>query len=184
MSVKTTIHLDEDQQIRAIIDETKLSDPMRDHLASCPRCRGEIKRIKQNLNHLGQIARQKAPVMHRKISLPVEKPSKIYSWLSSWRISFGAIAAAAMALFVIWSYIPGQTLHQDSLDIISQVSWADDQFMEEISALTENVLPQVYLDMIEESYLSIDDQFIKSVVPSTEMNSLSDNPDRKGVRPC
>ncbi len=184
MSFKKENHLDEDQQIRAIVDEGILSDSRREHLSSCPKCRTGIEKIKLELNSLGQTARQQAPVMHRKISLPTEKRSTIYRWLYDWRISFGVIAATAMALFVLWPSTPSPTLHQDSLDIIAQISWEDDDFMAEVSALTENVLPQVYLDIIEESYLSIDDEFIKSVVPSIQTEPLSYDQERKGVKPC
>ncbi|MBT8356590.1 MAG: hypothetical protein KJO61_02350 [Deltaproteobacteria bacterium] len=184
MSVNKENHLDEDQQIRAIIDETKIADSTRDHLASCPRCRAGMKKIQQELSNLGQTARRLAPVKDRRVSLPVKNPSRSTRRLNDWRISFGVIASTAVALFVLWPSTPSPTLHQDSLDIITQISWKDDDFMTEISALTENVLPQVYLDIIEESYLSIDDQFIRSVVPSTETGSLSYNRKRKGVKSC
>lgn len=168
MSFKKENHLDEDQQIRAIIDEGILSHSRREHLSSCPRCRTDIKKIKLELNHLGQTARQQAPVMHRKISLPTEKPSKIYRWLHDWRISCGAITVTAMILFIVWVSIPSPILHEDSLDIIAQISWEDDDFMTEISALTENALPLVYLDIIEETYLSVDAEFIRSLIPFIE----------------
>ena len=184
MSFKKENHLDEDQQIRAIVYEGKLPDSIRDHLSLCPRCRAGIKKIEHDLNNLSQTAKRHSPVMHRKISLPMEKPSRIYRWLYNWRISFGAVAATAMVLLVIWLSIPSAVLHEDSLDILAQVSWEDDDFMTEINALSENVLPQVYLDIIEESYLYIDDEFIKSVVPSTETGSLSYDQEGKGVKPC
>lgn len=168
MSFKKENHLDEDQQIRAIVDEGILSDSRRQHLSSCPRCRTGIEKIKRELNNLGQTARQQAPVMRRKISLPSEKRSTIYRWLYDWRISCGAIAATAMVLFIIWVSIPSPILHENSLDIIAQVSWEDDDFMTEISALTENALPLVYLDIIEESYLSVDAEFIRSLIPFIE----------------
>ena len=168
MSFKTEHHLDKDQQIRAIVDEGILSGSISEHLSSCPRCHTDIKKIKQELNKLGQTARQQAPVMNRKITLPIEKPSKIYRWLHDWRISCGAITATAMVLVVVWFSIQNPILHEDSLDIIAQISCEDDDFMAEISALSENVLPQVYLDIIEESYLSVDAEFIKSVMPFIE----------------
>ncbi|MDY6792700.1 MAG: hypothetical protein SWH54_15670 [Thermodesulfobacteriota bacterium] len=188
MSFKQKPHPDESQLLLAIVDETKLPDSIRKHLSVCPRCRADIKMIEQDLNNLSQKARQLAPVMHRKISLPVEKSSIIYRWMHDWRISFGAVAATAaataMVLIVVWLSLPSSIPDEDSLDIISQISWRDDNFMAEISALAENVLPQVYLDIIEESYLGTDDEFIKSVVPSTETDSLSYYQERKGVKPC
>ncbi len=168
MSFKKENHLDEDRQIRAIVYENKLPDSMREHLSLCPRCRNGIKKIKHDLNNLGQTAKQRSPVMHRKISLPTEKRSTIYRWLYDWRISCGAITATAMVLFVVWFSVPSPILHENSLDIIAQVSWEDDDFMTEISALTENALPLVYLDIIEETYLSVDAEFIRSVIPFIE----------------
>jgi len=184
MSFNKENHPDEDQLIRAIVDEAKLPDSIREHLSLCPRCRTGIKKIEQDLNNLGQTARQLAPAAHRKISLPVEKPSKIYRWLHDWRISFGAIATTAVVVLVIWLSIPSTILYEDSLDIMAQVSWEDDDFMAEISALAENVLPQVYLDIIGEYYVSIDDEFIKFVIPDFETDSLSYYQRRKGVKSC
>lgn len=184
MSFNKENHPDENQLILAMIDEGKLPDSIREHLSLCPRCRAGIIKIEQDLNNLGQTARQLAPATHRKISLPVEKPSKIYRWLHDWRISFGAIATATVVLLVIWLSIPGTILHEDSLDIMAQVTWDDDVFITEINMLTENFMPQVYLDIIGEYYVGIDDEFIKFVVPDLETGSLSYNNREKGVKSC
>jgi len=55
-------HPDENQLIRAIVDEAKLPDSIREHLSLCPRCRAGIQKIEQDLNNLGQTARQLAPI--------------------------------------------------------------------------------------------------------------------------
>ena len=184
MSFNKENHPNEDQLIRAIVDEAKLPDSIREHLSLCPRCRAGIKKIEQDLNNLGQTARQLAPAAHRKISLPVEKPLKIYRWLHDWRISFGAIATAAVVVLVIWLSIPSIILYEDSLDIMAQVTWDDDVFITEINMLTQNAMPQVYLDIIGEYYVGIDDEFIKFVIPDIETGSLSYNNREKGVKSC
>ena len=184
MSFNKENHPDEDQLIRAIVDEAKLPDSIREHLSLCPRCRTGIKKIEQDLNNLGQTARQLAPATHRKISLHVEKPSRIHRWLHDWRISFGAIATAALVIFTIWFSIPKTIIIEDTFSILTEISWEDDDFMTEISALAENVLPQIYLDIIGESYLSLDDEFIKFAVPDLETDSLSYRQRRKGVKLC
>jgi len=184
MSLNKENHPDEDQLILAIADEAKLPDSIREHLALCPRCRAGIKKIERDLNNLGQTARQLAPAAHRKISLPVEKPSRIYKWLHDWRVSFGAIATAAVVVLVIWLSIPSTILYEDSLDIMVQVTWDDDVFITEINMLTQNAMPQLYLDIIGEYYVSIDDEFIKFVVPDPETGPLSYNNREKGVKSC
>ena len=184
MSFNKENHPDESQLILAIVDEAALSDSIRKHLSLCPRCRAGIKKIEQDLNKLGQTARRLAPATHRKIPLPVEKSSRIYRWLHDWRISFGAIATAAVVVLVIWFSIPNTTIHEDSLDIMAQVTWDDDVFITEINMLTQNAMPQVYLDIIGEYYVGIDDEFIKFVVPDLETGSLSYNNRKKGVKSC
>jgi len=184
MSFNKKNHPDENQLIRAIVDEAKLPDSIHKHLSLCPKCRAGIKKIEQDLNNLGKTARQLAPATHRKISLPVEKPSKIYRWLHDWRISFGAIATAAVVVLVIWLSIPSTILYEDSLDIMAQVTWDDDVFITEINMFTQNAMPQVYLDIIGEYSVSIDDEFIKFVVPDLETGSLSYNNREKGVKSC
>jgi len=184
MSFNKENHPDEDQLIRAIVDEAKLPDSIHEHLSLCPRCRADIKKIEQDLNNLGQTARQLSPATHRKISLPVEEPSRIYRWLHDWRVSFGAIATAAVVVLVIWLSIPSTILYEDSLDIMAQVTWDDDVFITEINMLTQNAMPQVYLDIIGEDYLGIDDEFIKFVIPDFETDSLSYYQRKKGVKSC
>ena len=184
MTFSKNSHLDEEYLLRAIVDEAKLPDSIREHLSLCPICRAGIKKIEQDLNNLGQSARQLAPATHKKISLPVEKPSKIYRWLHNWRISFGAIATAAVVVLVIWLSIPSTILYEDSLDIMAQVTWDDDVFITEINMLTQNAMPQVYIDIIEEYYVSIDDEFIKFVVPDFETDPLSHYQRKKGVKSC
>ena len=136
------------------------------------------------MNNLGQSARQLAPQVQRKISLPIEKPSKIYRWLHDWRVSFGAIATASVVVLVIWLSIPSTILYEDSLDSMAQVTWDDDVFITEINMLTQNAMPQVYLDIIGEYYVSIDDEFIKFVIPDFETDSLSYYQRKKGVKSC
>ncbi len=184
MSCKKENHPDESQLLLAIVDEAKLPDSIREHLSLCPRCRAGIKKIGQDLNNLGQTARQLAPATHRKISLPVEKPSRIYIWMHDWRISFGAIATAAVVVLMIWLSIPGTILYEDSLDVMAQVTWDDDVFITEINMLIENTMPQVYLEIIGEYYVGIDDEFIEFVVPDLETGSLSYNNGRKGTKSC
>jgi len=177
-------HLDEEYLLRAIVDEAKLPDSIREHLSLCPMCRAGIKKIEQDLNNLSQSARQLSPATHRNISLLIEKPSKIYRWLHNWRLSLGAVATAAVVVLVIWLSIPNTILYEDSLDIMAQVTWDDDVFITEINMLTQNAIPQVYLDIIGEYSVSIDDEFIKFVVPDFETNSLSYYQRRKGVKSC
>ena len=184
MILSKNSHLDEEYLLQAIVDETDLPPSVRKHLSSCSLCRESMEQIEQDLNNLGQSARQLVPAMRRKIPLPVEKPSRIYRWLHDWRISFGAIATAAVVVFVIWLSIPSTILYEDSLDIMAQVTWEDDAFMTEIGILTENAMPQVYLDIIGEYYVGIDDEFIKFVVPDFETDPLSHYQRKKGVKSC
>jgi len=104
--------------------------------------------------------------------------------LHDWRISFGAIATIAGAVLVIWLSIPGTILYENSLDIMDQATWDDDVFITEINMLSQNAIPQVYLDIIGEYYLGIDDEFIKFVISDFETNSLSYYQRRKGVKSC
>jgi len=184
MSFNKENHPDEEQLIRAIVDEAKLPDSLREHLSLCLRCRAGIKKIERDLNNLGQTARQLSPATHRKISLPVEEPSRIYRWLHDWRVSFGAIATAAVVVLVIWLTIPSTILYEDSLDIMAQITWDDDVLITEINMRTQNAMPQVYLDIIGEYHVGIDDEFIKFVIPDFETDSLSYYQRKKGVKSC
>ncbi|HHD82650.1 MAG TPA: hypothetical protein ENK92_00925 [Bacteroidetes bacterium] len=104
--------------------------------------------------------------------------------MHDWRISFGAIATAAVVVLMIWLSIPDTILYEDSLDVMAQVTWDDDVFITEINMLIENTMPQVYLEIIGEYYVGIDDEFIEFVVPDLETGSLSYNNGRKGAKSC
>ena len=101
MSFKKENHLDEDQLIRAIVDETDLSPSVRDHLSSCPLCRAGMEQIEQDLTDLGKVAERLAPAKHREVSLPAWGPSRVNQWFLNWRLSFGAIAAAASSALTL-----------------------------------------------------------------------------------
>jgi len=179
-------HLSENQLILAIVDKAELPDSLREHLSLCPRCCTGIKKIRKDLDNLGQAARQLAPASHKKISLPVEKPSKIYRWLHDWRISFGATATVVVALVIWFSVlsVPGTISDEDTLDIMAHTTWDDVAFITEINLLTQNAMPQVYLDIIEEYYTGIDDEFIRFIIPDFHTDSLSYYQRRKGVKAC
>jgi len=170
--------------IQAIVDRSDLSPSAREHLSTCPQCGAGMKQIEQDLTNLAKVAERLAPASQRKIFLPDWRPSLINRWLLYWRLSFGAVAAAVVVILMIWLSVPKTVAIEDTFDIIDEISWEDDDFMTEVCALSENVLPQVYLDITEEVHSCLDDEFMKFVVPSVEENSLSYDQGRKGVKLC
>ena len=62
-------HLEEDDMLRAVIDDTDLSALQRQHLAQCSQCRSHRQSLESELTHLGQLAERYAPEPLRRITV-------------------------------------------------------------------------------------------------------------------
>ena len=183
MSSVKDLHLDEDHLLKALVDEADLPRVQREHLAHCHECRKRKEAIAENLARLGRQAEQFCPSPRRKISLPVEKPRRLWSW--QWRT---AIGAAVAALFIGVVGIPALFEKMPGLDKSNPLQEMVDaeELMFEVSMLVENALPQEYLeitgDMDDEA--DEDDMFLEFMTPTTEDEFWSRDSGEKGGKPC
>jgi hypothetical protein len=94
----------------------------------------------------------------------------------------GTAVAALLVIGVIWW--PGADLRvSDTSPPVAAWSEADDEtFMAQIRDLTENELPQVYLDISEGLDVGDDEEFIDFIVPSLDPDALSyDSANRRSL---
>jgi hypothetical protein len=166
--VKTTAkgHLSEDQIVCALIDQAQLPAAEKAHLARCSQCGSRIDRLAQDLERLGKMAEQYTPLPKRSIQLPVKEPRRT---LRRWRVGLAAAAAAVLCL-VIWWEIP-----QDKQPVVANQTELDSEIngelMSSVQALSENALPDVYMDIVGDSDLDLTDEFIDYVVPDSDLEN-------------
>ena len=170
-------HLNEEQLLLAVVDETDLPASLRDHLKTCPVCSAEKGRFQQNLGRLGHMAERSAPSPSRKVNLPVhESAQRPLPWYWNWRNTFAAgMATGVLALVIVYGSMLVKTTQEAELASLTQEMWEDDQLMTEISELAENALPAFYLDISGEPDPDFDEEFIDFVIPSAEGDLVSRN---------
>jgi predicted anti-sigma-YlaC factor YlaD len=173
-------HLEEDDILQAVIDDTDLSVLQQQHLAECSQCRTHKERLEHELARLGQLAERYAPKPQRRIIVAEQK----VRWpLLNWRIAFSAAAVAAVIL-IVWGTILIQNQQQGSIGNLAQDMVEAERLMTQINILVENALPQVYLDIVGETSLSLDEDFMDFLIPTNEGAARISTLAKKGSMLC
>jgi len=166
-------HLDEDQLIQALVDKTDLRQDLRKHLSQCGHCSERKRHMEEDLLQLGRMAERLSPSPRRKVQLPAKQPYRTIQWSWRWRTALGVAAAAVFMLFVI--NLPPLFKPEPVVKIapITQEKIEDEALMTEVSRLSENALPQEYMDMIGESDEDSEEDFMDFLIPSLEDETVS-----------
>ncbi len=154
-------HLAEDDILQAVIDDTDLSDLHRMHLAQCSHCRSLKEQLEQELARLGQLAKRYSPAPQRRIT-GVERKDR--SPIFRWVFAFSAAAVAAAILVVLGTFLIRSQQHANVGNLAQNMVEAE-RLMTEVNVLVESALPPVYLDIVGETDLSADEDFIDFLVP-------------------
>ena len=157
-------HLAEDDMLRAVIDDTDLSTLQQQHLAECSQCRSHRERLESELTHLGQLAERYAPEPLRRITVAHDKvrlPFSIRGFVFS-------AAAVAAVIIVVWATLFIRNQQQGPVGNLAQNMVEAERLMTEINGLVENALPPVYLDIVGDTNLKTDEDFIDFLVPINE----------------
>lgn len=157
-------HLADDDMLKAVIDDTDLSMLQQQHLAECSRCQSHRERLENELTHLGQLAERYAPQPLRRISVADDKAR---SPLLTRRFTVSAAAVAAV-IIVVWATFLIRSQQQGGIGNLAQDMVEAERLMTEVNVLVENALPQVYLDIVGETNLNMDEDFIDFLIPTYE----------------
>jgi predicted anti-sigma-YlaC factor YlaD len=150
--------------LRAVIDDTDLSTSQRQHLAECSRCRSHRQNLESELAQLGQLAERYAPEPLRRITVAQDKARLPFS-IRGFAFSAATIAAV---IIVVWATILIRNQQQGPVGNLAQNMVEAEMLMTEINGLVENALPPVYLDIVGETNLDMDEDFIDFLVPINE----------------
>jgi hypothetical protein len=184
MNPDTSVHLNEDQIIRAVVDGDNLPRALRTHLSECPQCTANKEKIESDLARLGRMAERFSPSPEKKVLLPAEKPKQSIWWSWQWHAAFGAAAAAVFVIFVMgitpfFRPAPGGK----DRTYTEQMAEAE-SFMTEVDMLAKNALSQEYMDIAGESDEEPDEEFMDFLIPIIEDESLSHDSGRIGGKQC
>jgi hypothetical protein len=157
-------HLGEDHILQAVIDDTDLSTLQQQHLTECSRCQSHRERLENELTNLGQLAERYAPEPLRRINVADDKAR---SPVSIRRFAVSAAAVAAV-LIVVWATFLIRSQQQGGIGNLAQDMVEAEKLMTEVNVLVENALPQVYLDIVGETNLNTDEDFIDFLIPTYE----------------
>jgi len=157
-------HLGENEILQAVVDETDLSQRLKQHLNECSHCRLQKERFAQELARLGQLARRYAPEPQRRLTLAADR----VRWpFLNWKFAFSAAAVAA-AIIVVWATVLIQSQQPGSVGNLAENMIEAERLMTEIDGLVENALPPVYLEIVGETDLNPDEEFLEFLIPAAE----------------
>jgi hypothetical protein len=157
-------HLGEKDILQAVIDNTDLSQSVQQHLKECAHCRRQKERIEQELARLGQLAKRYAPGPRRRVTVDT---ARVRTPFLNRKFAFGAAAVAATVI-VVWATVLIQTQRPGSVANSTQHMVEAERLMTEIDVLVENALPPVYLEIVGETDLNPDEEFLEFLIPDTE----------------
>lgn len=168
MNLDNEQHLDEQQLIQALVDESDLPRSVQMHLGDCHRCRSEMEGFEQELAALGQVAERYAPQPQKRIVLPVaEAESTRWSFLNL-RHAIGAAAAVAVVLMVLWGTTTLRNLTGNGTAGTPAKLMEARQLMTEVNMLVDNALPPLYLEISTEYKPENDKDFYQFLIPQIE----------------
>lgn len=141
MKAQNHVHLQEEQILWAIIDEKELAGDCQQHLLECPACRRKAEHFRDELQELGQKARQAVPPFSRPVRLPAGKPAAVIRH-SGWLPFFGTAAVAGLLVFFYFmgmeTMAPTQLTTLQSPESLRE----DESLMREISQILDVSLPE------------------------------------------
>ena len=184
MTAKATEHLADNLILQAIVDPSDLSDPQQTHLAACPVCGAEKKRLEEMLLRLGNMAEASVPAVTGRPVLPESRPAWLQGRFFEIR-SLARIAVPALVVLIVMTAVfvlnPGRDMHRASVDVRVM---DPEQLLSDMDRLIENPLPQELQVMVSFAEIDPDDDFMDYIVPITENDPLSGLPGVKGENIC
>ena len=173
-------HMGENDILQAVIDDKDLSMQQQQHLQECSQCRSQKERLENELARLGQLAEHYAPEPQRRIRV-VEQ--KVRAPFFNRGFAFSAAAVAAV-IIVVWATFLIRNQQQGSIGNLAQNMVEAERLMMEIDVLVENALPQVYLDIVGETNLNLDQDFLDFLIPASDDPTRISALAKKGSKLC
>lgn len=183
MKAQNSVHLQEEQIIRAVVDEMELAVEEQEHLLKCQTCKRKVVQFKDELQGFGQKAIQAIPPFSQAVKLPKEKPVST-THNNGWLPFFGAAAMASLAVFFYFMALaptdPGTLTTLQSQEYLFE----DEFLMREISEMVEYPLSEGMYEITGENGIDFDEDFLQFVVPDIQDDFQSEFVFQGGMRLC
>jgi hypothetical protein len=164
--MKESTHLEEEQLIRAIVDQSDLPEPVRKHLSACSTCSEKKQDMERELRVLGELGQAYAPSPPRRMILPEKEPSYFRLWTWQKTMAAAATVVAILVLIVaIWFRIPRIGPEKANLDVYHPATEEERRFIE-ASALEEDPFSPFHQFVIGGAYPVLDEGFVEFVSTS------------------
>lgn len=158
MTEKRT-HLNDDQFVVSLVDENDLSKDAREHLLACPVCQEKRRALALDLDHIGGLARDLAPLPQKQPMPALREHRRFYFRLPA----FSAAIAVALLVFCLWNI----DLRTDSSNQVTKQLSVEEEMSPGLldDILEASVVPPIYVDIAGASTSYFDDDFVEFVVP-------------------
>ena len=183
MNPQDEFHLSNEDIVWAIVDSDRLDAARKRHLQTCRKCRQEKDYLAHLLENTGQIAADGVPVPTPAPSFEGRRARRSGSARIGWRAALAGTVLVLLA-FTVGRYLPIKQRPTVPDSPVAPVADYNDSeaWMSEVNELTENALPQVFLDIAGQIEPGINDEFIEFIVPTEENDdSLGEMKRPKGV---
>ena len=149
MDAKECDHLNSDQLLHAVVNESDLPRDLRAHLKQCPPCRQEVDRLAARFGAIGRMARDISPDALGRVRLPEKRRRFFLGRRVGLRPALG-MAVAMVLLMMVTLYQP---MGNRSMPMVPQAVEtaelrldleAEARLFTEINDLLSNPLPEEY----------------------------------------
>jgi len=154
-------HLNENRFILAVIDKNDLSLLEKEHLMTCAACRAEKKRFEQELENLGRVAKDFAPLSKPKPAIILNKKNMLRPFRPVFVTGFVLTLLTAVILWSTTNVFRPQNITSSNLTETE----ADRHLMSEIEGLETLALSVSYWEIPSEANGYMDDDFINFIAP-------------------
>lgn len=162
-------HLTADQLLQALVDLPDLGTERQAHLAKCPVCQQDLKRLKQGFGRLGQRAGQMAPAPSRPFRLPQKTaPAAWWRFKPMW-----ATAMAGVLLFALTVWWPRSLAPPAPVATVAVRNPAvGTSLIDQVDALVDDALPPTLQALaaasdLDEMYDDVEDD-LNWLVPAVD----------------
>jgi hypothetical protein len=153
-------HLNEDDIIRAVIDQRDLTEEIKGHLLKCPLCQKKKLIIEQELKYLGRMAREFTPLPEKnRVDIFDHPVNKSFPY-RLWRYAFVTGFVAVLLIAGIWLYSPVKKIQEYRTGKLIKEMQEDQVFIEDIQRIEEQAFYGFYSDA--------DKDFLEYILPVKE----------------
>jgi hypothetical protein len=173
-------HPSDNELLAILVDGRGFSEKAYRHVEACPLCSETLKNMEAGFLRMGDVAKKLAPEPSGKPQILPESPRAI-----RWKPAFVTVMALALVVWGAFRMSTPKALPESKVETaMVGPSWEDDRFMDEITDLSENALPEEFMNLLSEPDLEDDHENTGSGKPDPNARSFLKSDAMKGKFRC